>query len=145
MLTSSNTTILSNLPTCVYHAKISPSAECSRSTAKTYCSMATENPVQRRLWFCQFGLKWQIRVELIYIPVKKIALTALPPLCNLGGCNPEKAESPQVKQNPGCIDFQCPGESKWRDSNPRPFGPEFEDLDFRPSNANFRHFPPVVQ
>ena len=29
--------------------------------------------------------------------------------------------------------------------SPRPFGPEFEDLDFRPSNANFRHFPPVVQ
>ena len=25
--------------------------------------------------------------------------------------------------------------------SPRPFGPEFEDLDFRPSNANFRHFP----
>ena len=95
----------------------------------------------------------------------------------------KKAENPHEKQNPGSIDLQCPGESKWRDYraslarnlnrrdcppgrslvsvekaadelsstggrrllSPRPFGPEFEDLDFRPSNANFRHFPPVVQ
>ena len=35
-----------------------------------------------------------------------------PSRCNLGGC---KVENPQEKQNPGSIDLQCPGESKWRD------------------------------
>ena len=78
--------------------------------------------------------------------------------------NRKKVENPHEKQNPGSIDLQCPGESKWRDSkrnlnrrdstlwrslvsvekaadeisstggrrqlSPRPFGPEFEDLDF---------------
>jgi hypothetical protein len=28
----------------------------------------------------------------------------------------KKAENPHEKQNPGSIDLQCPGESKWRDS-----------------------------
>ncbi len=32
----------------------------------------------------------------------------------------KKAENPQEKQNPGSIDLQCPGESKWRDSVPQP-------------------------
>ena len=41
--------------------------------------------------------------------------------------NRKKAEKPQEKQNPESIDLQRPGESKWRDSNPRPFGPEFPD------------------
>ena len=40
------------------------------------------------------------------------------------------------KQNPGSIDLQCPGESKWRDSNPRPFGPEPNAL---PNCATPRH------
>ena len=34
----------------------------------------------------------------------------------LRNANRKKAENPQEKQNPGSIDLQCPGESKWRDS-----------------------------
>ena len=30
-------------------------------------------------------------------------------------------------KNPEAIENQCFRESKWRDSNPRPFGPEFEE------------------
>jgi len=30
----------------------------------------------------------------------------------------KKPENPHEKQNPGSIDLQCPGESKWRDSIP---------------------------
>ena len=54
----------------------------------------------------------------------------------------KKAENPHEKQNPGSIDLQCPGESKWRDSNPRPFGPEFENVLIFPTlSANFRNLP----
>ena len=67
---------------------------------------------------------------------------ASPPRCNPGGCRSEKAENPHEKQNPGSIDLQCPGESKWRDSNPRPFGPEFENVLFYPTlSANIRKLP----
>ena len=33
----------------------------------------------------------------------------------LRNANRKESENPQEKQNPGSIDLQCPGESKWRD------------------------------
>jgi hypothetical protein len=44
---------------------------------------------------------------------------ALPLRCSLEGCKPEKYHNSREKQNPGNIDLQCPGESKWRDSASR--------------------------
>ena len=58
---------------------------------------------------------------------------------------PRKAELGRLSfdaYNPGSIDLQCPGESKWRDSNPRPFGPEPKIWSVFPViSASFRNLP----
>ena len=107
-----------------------------------YGSLSTKNPVQRKTvinnffcrcgHFCRFSLNRQNQgpektghfrkfTEKAFSSLKH---GALPPRCNLPGCKPEKPAIPPKTKNPESFINQAFRESKWRDSNPRPFGPE---------------------
>ena len=112
------TAILSNIPGCIHPAKSRRHPGIRFTCERLLALLPRKTPLNAKLsqenskvdiFKAEKAGKLRKFTEVVFFEAE---IGALPP-----SCKPEKYHNSREKQNPGNIDLQCPGESKWRDSN----------------------------